>query len=56
MKNDAATAFEKYYANNLSFIGILPKAEGDFTLDELDIEGLLESDRNTMKLIVKCLS
>ena len=31
-------------ANNLSFIGILPKAEGDFTLDELDIEGLLESE------------
>ena len=43
-ENDAATAFEKYYANNLSFIGILPKAEGDFTLDELDIEGLLESE------------
>ena len=43
-ENDAATAFEKYYANNLSFIGILPKAEGDFTLDELDIEGLLKSE------------
>ncbi len=43
-ENEAATAFEKYYANNLSFIGILPKAEGDFTSDELDIEGLLESE------------
>ena len=43
-ENDAATAFENYYANNLSFIGILPKAEGDFTLDELDIEGLLKSE------------
>ena len=43
-ENDAATAFEKYYANGLSFIGILPKEEGDFTLNELDLEGLLQSE------------
>nr|WP_295278438.1 serpin family protein [uncultured Blautia sp.] len=43
-ENGAATAFEKFYANNLSFIGILPKAEGDFTLDALDIEDLLKSE------------
>ena len=41
-KNSAIT--KKQSTNNLSFIGILPKAEGDFTLDELDIEGLLKSE------------
>lgn len=43
-ENDKATAFARYYVNGLSFIGILPKDEGDFTLEDLDIEGLLKSE------------
>lgn len=42
-ENDRATAFGAYYRNGLEFIGILPKKEGDFTLEELDISSLLES-------------
>lgn len=42
-ENDRATAFGAYYRNGLEFIGILPKKEGDFTLEELDIPSLLES-------------
>lgn len=44
MKMTRQQHLKNTYANNLSFIGILPKAEGDFTLDELDIEGLLKSE------------
>lgn len=43
-ENDKATAFARYYVNGLSFIGILPKNEGYFTLEDLDIEGLLKSE------------
>lgn len=43
-ENDKATAFGRNYANGLSFIGILPNEEGDFTLEDLDIEGLLKSE------------
>lgn len=43
-ENDKATAFGRNYANGLSFIGILPNEEGDFTLEELDIESLLKSE------------
>ena len=43
-KNDKATAFGRNYANGLSFIGILPNEEGDFTLEDLDIESLLKSE------------
>lgn len=39
-ENEYATAFGKNYANGLSFIGILPKKEGEFTLEGLDINGL----------------
>jgi len=40
-ENDYATAFACSYASGIKFIGILPKEEGDFTLEGLDIEGLL---------------
>lgn len=43
-ENDKATAFGRTYANGLSFIGILPNEEGDFTLEDLDIESLLKSE------------
>lgn len=42
-ENDKATAFSSRYMNSLEFIGILPKDEGDFTLESLDIPALLES-------------
>lgn len=42
-ENDKSTAFGRDYANGLSFIGILPNDEGDFTLEDLDISGLLKS-------------
>ena len=37
---------DQYYENDngLSFIGILPNDEGDFTLEDLDISGLLKSN------------
>lgn len=43
-ENDKATAFGRSYANGLIFIGILPNEEGDFTLEDLDIESLLKSE------------
>ncbi|MDE7193416.1 MAG: serpin family protein [Oscillospiraceae bacterium] len=43
-ENDMATAFGAGYRNGMSFIGILPKNKGDFTLEELDIPSLLESE------------
>lgn len=43
-ENDRATAFARSYVNGLQFIGILPKEEDDFTLENLDIQGLLESE------------
>lgn len=42
-ENDNATAFGCGYKNGMKFIGILPKKEGDFTLESLDISSLLES-------------
>lgn len=43
-ENDSAIAFAKPYKNTrYSFIGILPKAEGQFTIESLDIESLLAS-------------
>lgn len=42
-ENDKATAFSCDYRNGLEFIGILPKDEGDFALESLDIPALLES-------------
>ena len=43
-ENDKSTAFGRDYANGLSFIGILPNDEGNFTLEDLDISGLLKSN------------
>ena len=42
-ENDKATAFGRNYANGLSFIGVLPNDQGDFSLEDLDIGELLES-------------
>lgn len=42
-ENDKATAFGKYYYNGFQFIGILPKAEGEFSILDLDLESLLQS-------------
>ena len=41
-ENENAIAFEKPYYNNYSFIGILPKKEGDFNVSDLDIKGLMQ--------------
>ena len=42
-ENDKATAFGRDYANGLSFIGVLPNDQGDFSLEDLDIGKLLKS-------------
>ena len=42
-ENDKATAFGRDYANGLSFIGVLPNDQGDFSLEDLDIGELLKS-------------
>lgn len=43
-ENDKATGFSKSYADGrYSFIGILPKSEGDFTMYDLDLESFLAS-------------
>lgn len=41
-ENDKATGFAKPYEGGYEFIGILPKEEGEFSVSDLDIEGLLE--------------
>lgn len=43
-ENEHATAFSCYYKNGMQFIGILPKKEGSFTLESLDISSLLKSE------------
>lgn len=42
-ENDTAIAFAKQYESRISFIGILPKKEGDFNLEDLNIEELLNN-------------
>ena len=42
-ENDQAVGFSKMYAGGYKFVGILPKKAGDFTLDSLDVVGLLEN-------------
>lgn len=42
-ENDKAVAFGRDYANGLSFIGILPNDQGDFSLEDLGIGELLKS-------------
>lgn len=43
-ENDSATAFSKGYKNGMTFIGILPKKTGEFTLESLDIPSLLKTE------------
>ena len=42
-ENEYCTAFSKSYYNGFEFIGILPKAEGEFQLSDLDLESLMAS-------------
>ncbi|MBR6477942.1 MAG: hypothetical protein IKS85_05780 [Lachnospiraceae bacterium] len=42
-ENQYCTAFAKPYYNGFTFIGILPKTEGDFNLSDLDLKSLMES-------------
>jgi serpin B len=42
-ENDKATAFGAVYKNGLLFIGILPKNNGEFTVSELSLKELLDS-------------
>lgn len=44
LENENAIGFSKPYYGSYRFIGILPKAEGDFTLAGLNIESLLNSE------------
>lgn len=43
-ENEHAEAFGCGYMNGLTFIGILPKESGEFTLEGLDIPALLKSE------------
>lgn len=52
-ENDKATAFSCGYKNGMKFIGILPKNEGDFTLESLDIEGLLKNETDKYDVTAK---
>ena len=42
-ENDQAVGFSKLYAGGYKFVGILPKETGDFSLESLDVVGLLEN-------------
>ena len=43
-ENDYATGFARRYEDDrYSFVGILPKQEGEFNVSDLDIEGLLKT-------------
>lgn len=42
-ENEMATAFSKSIYGGFEMIAILPKAEGEFTLESLDIDGLLKT-------------
>ncbi|MCM1090997.1 MAG: hypothetical protein NC413_09135 [Muribaculum sp.] len=42
-ENEYATAFSKPYMNGMEFVGILPKAEGEFSVQDLDLESLLKN-------------
>ena len=50
-ENDKATAFAKDYYNGFEFIGILPKAEGEFELSDLDLKSLLASRTNNYNVV-----
>lgn len=42
-ENRKAVGFSKKYKDNYEFVGILPKKEGEFKLEELDLDSLMES-------------
>lgn len=44
-ENENATGFEYPYKNGHSFIGILPKQEGDFALSDIDLDSFLANRR-----------
>lgn len=53
-ENDMATGFAKNYkGGEISFIGILPKEEGDFNIADLDLDGLLDSKTNAYDVYIK---
>lgn len=51
-ENDKATAFQMGYINGMSFIGILPKEEGEFNIQDLDIPGLLKTETNDYDVVM----
>jgi serpin B len=52
LENNFATGFIKNFADDkYSFIAILPKEEGDFSLSKLDIENLIKNQKETDVLI-----
>lgn len=54
LENDYATGFIKAYENEkYSFVGILPKNEGEFDISDLDIKGLLDSASGQYDLSAK---
>jgi len=53
-ENEYATAFGSYYSDGKLFIGILPKQEGSFTLESLDIPDLLKNDRTSDYSSIRC--
>lgn len=53
-ENEYATGFRKdYEQGEFYMIAILPKAEGDFVLEDLDIEGFIESGKSIFELNAK---
>ena len=46
-ENDYAEAFSLDYVSGLTFYGILPKETGEFNLLDLDLEGLLDSNKSS---------
>ncbi len=53
LENENATGFIKNYRDGLSFVGILPKHEGEFSLSEIDPESLLETRTSDYDVSVK---
>lgn len=49
-ENKKATAFGKYYKNGLMFIGVLPKNEGEFNISELNLDELLENEKENIEV------
>ena len=51
-ENEHAVAFSKYYSDGrYSFVGILPKEEGDFSIKSLDLESLMANKSETYKIV-----